>query len=191
MVGDRACWRPLRCKRPSSTNGSTPTGWFTTPIRPRRAPKRLSPRRPEPRRHRARAQRNRRPSRRRRRSRAGGLNYIDFSITSPAPEQTFFGDDVMAVHLNLSPSLRPNQAITWHLNGKQLDFPPNAVSFALPRLDRGTYALAATITDQQTSESADQQQRDLFCAPALGAVAAVAAEKVAPSSSRPDAQLVR
>jgi hypothetical protein len=84
---------------------------------------------------------------------AGGLNYAEFSITSPASEQTFFGDDVVAVHLNLNPALRPNQTITWHLNGKQLDFPPNAVSFALPRLDRGTYALAATITDQQTSES--------------------------------------
>ncbi|HEY6619690.1 MAG TPA: DUF4124 domain-containing protein [Steroidobacteraceae bacterium] len=83
----------------------------------------------------------------------GGLNYTDFSITSPSPEQTFFGDDVVPVHLNLSPTLRPNQTITWHLNGKQLDYPPNAVSFALPRLDRGTYALAATITDQQTSES--------------------------------------
>jgi hypothetical protein len=85
----------------------------------------------------------------------GGLNYTEFSITSPAPEQTFFADDVVAVHLNLSPSLRPNQFITWHLNGKQLDFPPpTATSFALPRLDRGTYAIAATITDQQTSESA-------------------------------------
>lgn len=83
----------------------------------------------------------------------GGLNYSEFSITSPAPEQTFFGDDVVAVHLDLNPALRPNQSITWHLNGKQLDFPPNAVSFALPRLDRGTYALAATITDQQTSDS--------------------------------------
>jgi hypothetical protein len=83
----------------------------------------------------------------------GGLNYSEFSITSPAPDQTFFGDDVVAVHLNLNPSLRPNQNITWHLNGQQLDFPPNAVSFPLPRLDRGTYALAATITDQQTSES--------------------------------------
>jgi hypothetical protein len=83
----------------------------------------------------------------------GGLNYADFTITSPAPEQTFFGDDIVAVHLNLSPSLRPGQAITWHLNGAQLDFPPTAVSFALPHLDRGTYALAATITDQQTSES--------------------------------------
>jgi hypothetical protein len=84
---------------------------------------------------------------------AGGLNYTEFSITSPAPDQTFFGDDVVAVHLNLNPPLRPNQAITWHLNGKQLDSPPTAVAFALPRLDRGTYVLAATITDQQTSES--------------------------------------
>ena len=83
----------------------------------------------------------------------GGLNYAEFSITSPAPEQTFFGDDVVAVHLTLNPSLRPNQSITWHLNGKQLDSPADAVSFALPHLDRGTYALAATITDQQTSES--------------------------------------
>lgn len=82
-----------------------------------------------------------------------GLNYVEFSITSPAPDQTFFGEDVVPVHLNLNPALRPNQIITWHLNGKQLDFPPNAISFALPRLDRGTYALAATITDQQTSES--------------------------------------
>ena len=84
---------------------------------------------------------------------AGGLNYVEFSITSPAPEQTFFGDDVVAVHLDLNPVLRPNQTITWHLNGKELEVPPTAVSFALPRLDRGTYALAATITDQQTSES--------------------------------------
>jgi len=83
----------------------------------------------------------------------GGLNYTEFSITSPAPEQTFFGDDVIPVRLNLAPSLRPNQAITWHLNGAQVDAPSTAIAFTLPRLDRGTYALTATITDQQTSES--------------------------------------
>jgi hypothetical protein len=83
----------------------------------------------------------------------GTLNYTDFTITSPAQEQTFFGDDVVSVHLNLNPSLRPNQTITWHLNGRQVDASPTAVSFALPHLDRGTYALAANITDQQTSES--------------------------------------
>jgi hypothetical protein len=93
---------------------------------------------------------------------AGGLNYTEFSITSPAPDQTFFGDDVIAVHLNLSPALRPNQEITWHLNGQQLEPPPNAISFALPRLDRGTYALTATITDQQTSESQSSNSVTFF-----------------------------
>jgi hypothetical protein len=83
----------------------------------------------------------------------GGLNYTEFSISSPAPEQTFFGDDVVPVRLSLSPSLRPNQAITWRLNGGQLDSPPGALSFVLPRLERGTYTLTATITDQQTNES--------------------------------------
>jgi hypothetical protein len=83
----------------------------------------------------------------------GGLNYTDFSITAPLNNQTFFGDDVISVHLSLAPAVRPNHAITWHLNGKQLEFPPDAVSFVLPHLDRGTYALAASITDQQSSES--------------------------------------
>ena len=92
----------------------------------------------------------------------GGLNYAEFSITSPAPDQTFFGDDVIPVHLNLNPALRPNQDITWHLNGQQLDFPPTAISFALPHLDRGTYALTATITDQQTSESQSSNSVTFF-----------------------------
>ena len=86
-------------------------------------------------------------------SATNGLDYTDFSITSPASDQTFFGDEVVPVHLNLAPGLKANQSITWHLNGKQLDYPPDAVSFALPRLDRGAYALAATITDQETGES--------------------------------------
>jgi len=83
---------------------------------------------------------------------AGALAYSEFSITSPASDQTFFGDDVIAVHLSLAPSLKPNQSITWHLNGKELDN-PDAVSFPLPHLDRGTYTLAATITDQQTGDA--------------------------------------
>jgi len=39
------------------------------------------------------------------------------------------------------------------LNSKQLDFPPDAIAFPLPHLDRGAYTLAATITDHETSES--------------------------------------
>jgi hypothetical protein len=75
------------------------------------------------------------------------------AITTPANEQTFFNDDVASVHLDLQPALKPNHIITWHLNGKPLDQPPFAVSFALQGLERGTYVLAATIVDQQTGES--------------------------------------
>jgi hypothetical protein len=84
---------------------------------------------------------------------ASGLGFSEFSIASPVNDQTFFGDDVIAVHLNLAPGLKPSQSITWHLNGKQLEFPPDAMSFPLPHLDRGAYTLAATITDQETSEA--------------------------------------
>ncbi|HEY0799433.1 MAG TPA: DUF4124 domain-containing protein [Steroidobacteraceae bacterium] len=82
---------------------------------------------------------------------AGGLDYTEFSIAAPSNDQTFFGDDVVAVRLNLAPSLKPNQNITWHLNGTQLD--ANGLAFTMPHLDRGTYNLAATITDQRTGES--------------------------------------
>ena len=61
---------------------------------------------------------------------------------------------VIGVNLALAPGLKPNQIITWHLNGKQLtDQPPDATSFVLGRLDRGAYAIAATVTDQATGES--------------------------------------
>jgi hypothetical protein len=93
---------------------------------------------------------------------ANGLDYTEFSISSPASDQTFFGDDSISVHLNLAPTLKLNQSITWHLNGKQLEYPPDAVSFVLPRLDRGTYALAATITDQQTGESQTSNSVSFF-----------------------------
>jgi hypothetical protein len=93
---------------------------------------------------------------------AGGLGYTDFSISSPVNDQTFFGDDVIAVHLSLVPSLKLNQKITWHLNGKQLDFPPDALSFSLPHLDRGTYALAATITDQSSGDSQSSNSVTFF-----------------------------
>jgi len=94
---------------------------------------------------------------------APGLNYNQFAITSPLPDQTFFGDDVISVHLALDPALKPDQTITWHLNGKQIeDLGPTATQFALPRLDRGTYALAATITDQTTGQSASTDSVSFF-----------------------------
>jgi Domain of unknown function (DUF4124) len=83
-----------------------------------------------------------------------GLEFTQFAITSPVADQTFFGDEVVGVNLALAPGLRPSQVITWHLNGKELrDQSPDATSFALPRLERGAYAIAATVTDQATGQS--------------------------------------
>jgi hypothetical protein len=91
-----------------------------------------------------------------------GVSYSEFSVTSPVNDQSFFGDDIIGVHLSLAPPLKPNHAITWHLNGKELEGPPDAVSFPLQRLDRGTYTLAATITDQRTGESQSSNSVTFF-----------------------------
>jgi hypothetical protein len=92
-----------------------------------------------------------------------GLAYSQFSITSPSPDQTFFGDDVISVRLELEPALKPNQTITWHLNGKQLDDQsPTATQFILQGLSRGTYAIAATLLDQETGESQSTQSVSFF-----------------------------
>jgi hypothetical protein len=92
-----------------------------------------------------------------------GMQYTQFSITSPLPDQTFFGDDIVSVHLALDPALKPNQALTWHLNGKQLDQQgPDATQLTLSGLGRGTYAIAATITDQQTGESLSTDSVSFF-----------------------------
>jgi len=94
---------------------------------------------------------------------APGLEYSRFAITSPLPDQTFFGDDVISVHLALEPSLKPGQTVTWHLNGRQLDDQaPTATQITLPHLDRGTYALAATVTDQTTGASLSTDSVSFF-----------------------------
>jgi hypothetical protein len=94
---------------------------------------------------------------------APGLAYSLFSITSPTPDQSFFGDDVISVHLALDPDLRPGHTITWHLNGRQLDdVGPIPTQFSLPHLDRGTYVIAATITDRQTGESSSTDSVSFF-----------------------------
>jgi hypothetical protein len=88
-----------------------------------------------------------------RRPAGGGINYSEFTITSPQSEQSFFGSDPVAVHLNLTPGLNPGQTLVWHMNGKQLDDQAGAMSFSITGLERGTYSVMATITDQQTGDS--------------------------------------
>ncbi len=91
------------------------------------------------------------------------LAYERFAITSPVQDQTFFGDDSIGVHLALEPNLKPEQTITWHLNGKELDDQgPGTTQFTLPHLDRGTYAIAATITDQKSGSSLSTDSVSFF-----------------------------
>jgi Domain of unknown function (DUF4124) len=89
-----------------------------------------------------------------------GIAYTRFTITSPTPDQAFFGDEAVAVHLALEPDLMPNQSITWHLNGKELQ--EQGTQFTLPHLDRGTYVIAATITDQKTGSSQTSDSINFF-----------------------------
>jgi hypothetical protein len=96
------------------------------------------------------------------RNTSSGLAYSEFSITSPKPDETFFGDNPVGVNLLLVPGLRGGQNITWHLNGKQVDEAANSTSFVLPRLDRGSYILAATIIDPQTGESQTTNSINFF-----------------------------
>lgn len=79
------------------------------------------------------------------------------SIESPAKEQVFFNDDVVPLRLHVEPGLMPGQTVTWTLNGKTLTDPgPQAVTYALPTLARGTYVVGASVTDGTgASQSAD------------------------------------
>jgi hypothetical protein len=84
----------------------------------------------------------------------GALDYAEFSIASPSPEQTFFGDDPINASLALSPSLKAGQIVTWHLNGAEVgDQGGAATAITLPHLDRGTYTIGATVTDPATGAS--------------------------------------
>jgi uncharacterized protein DUF4124 len=81
------------------------------------------------------------------------LGYSQFSIGAPTPEQTFFGDEPIAVRLDLVPALKEGQTLTWHLGGQDLSGDTNATSFTLPHLDRGTYSISATLSDPQSGTS--------------------------------------
>jgi hypothetical protein len=92
-----------------------------------------------------------------------GLGYTQFAITSPTPDQSFYGDETIGAHLALDPNLKPGQTITWQLNGQDLDGQtPTATQIVLPHLDRGTYGIAATVTDRSTGESRSTESVNFF-----------------------------
>jgi hypothetical protein len=83
----------------------------------------------------------------------GRLAFTEFAIASPAPEQVFFGDEVIPVRLAISPGLQPEQQIAWNLNGAPLTDQGGASAFALSGLSRGAYQITATVTDSGTGNA--------------------------------------
>ena len=85
---------------------------------------------------------------------AGALDYTEFSITSPAPDQTFTGDQPVNANLALEPALKGGQTVSWALNGVQVpNQPPDAVRISLTDLARGSYTLTVTVTDPTSGQS--------------------------------------
>jgi hypothetical protein len=75
------------------------------------------------------------------------------SISSPAPDQTFTGGEQVSASLSVEPALTPGQTVSWTLNGAQVGESSSATQLMLPDLPRGTYTIAATVSDSVTGES--------------------------------------
>ena len=75
------------------------------------------------------------------------------SISSPAPDQTFTGGEQVSASFRWSLRSQPGQTVSWTLNGAQVGQSSNATQLTLPDLPRGTYTLAATVSDSASGES--------------------------------------
>jgi len=75
------------------------------------------------------------------------------TISSPAPDQTFTGGEPVSASLSAEPALTPSQTVSWTLNGAHVGQDSNETQLTLPDLARGTYTLAATVSDSVSGES--------------------------------------
>ena len=81
------------------------------------------------------------------------LDYAEFEIDSPQPEQTF-NESAVNVRVRLEPGLKPGHLISLYLNGKLVENQsPQSTQFSLSELSRGAYTLVATIMDASSGES--------------------------------------
>jgi len=76
------------------------------------------------------------------------LNFTQFSIVSPANQETITGNQPINVNLALEPQLKSNQSLSWTLDGSALSNQANATSFTLEDVPRGTHTIIATVEDQ-------------------------------------------
>lgn len=81
------------------------------------------------------------------------LDYTEFDIDSPQPDQTF-SESSVSVRLRLEPGLKPGHLISLYLNGKLVDGQsPQSTQFSLNDLPRGAYTLVASVMDASSGES--------------------------------------
>jgi hypothetical protein len=83
---------------------------------------------------------------------------IQVSITSPAREQTFSGEDSVTAALSVEPAPKPGHpfSVTWTLNGAPVIEGADAMFFTLPpalTTARGIYTLGATYTDPESGQT--------------------------------------
>jgi hypothetical protein len=76
------------------------------------------------------------------------LNFTQFSIVSPANQETITGNQPINVNLALEPPLKSNQSLTWTLDGSALSNQANATSFTLEDVPCGAHTIMATVEDQ-------------------------------------------
>jgi Domain of unknown function (DUF4124) len=78
---------------------------------------------------------------------SGESPYTSFAITSPSPDQVFFGADATVnVSADLGGTLRRDHSVVFFLNGNR--HPADGLSLQLSNLARGSYFLRASVLDQ-------------------------------------------
>jgi hypothetical protein len=81
------------------------------------------------------------------------LDYTEFEIDSPQPDQTF-SESSVSVRVRLEPGLKPGHLISLYLNGKLVENQsPQSTQFSLNDLPRGAYTLVASLMDASSGES--------------------------------------
>lgn len=81
------------------------------------------------------------------------VDYTEFSIDAPQPDQTFFEPNVN-VRLRMEPALKPGHLVSLYLNGKLVEGqPPKSTQFTLTELARGAYTLTASVMDASSGET--------------------------------------
>jgi hypothetical protein len=83
--------------------------------------------------------------------------YTSLSITSPAPDQVYFGADaVVDASVDLGGTLQPDHTVVFFLNGNRQ--PAEGMSAQFSGLARGSYFLRAAVLDQNGKPLIQSQQ---------------------------------